>query len=205
MYAIVRTQYRVKAFIITYVLYLLAFSAIVATGLALANPELWTPILFATAMLAAAGFARSTHGSKIAETLPFALLLGIHSLRFPLELLLHDWVVQGTIPQTMTWGGFGSPGGQNFDIISGMVALAAIPFVNRHRKVAWAVNVIGFVLLLNVLRVVVMSSPLPFAWPLDNPLQLILYFPYALIGPMIVAPVLALHLITFRKLIPRLK
>lgn len=198
IYAIVKTKYRVKAFINIYVVYLLVFSAIVASGLARENPDLWTPILFATAMLAAAGFARSTHGSKIATTLPFALLLGIHSLRFPLELLLHEWAGQNTIPPTMTWTG------QNFDVISGIVAIAAIPFVNRHRNVAWAVNIIGFVLLLNVLRVVLMSSPLPFAWPLENPLQLILYFPYALIVPVIVAPVLALHLITFRKLIPRL-
>jgi hypothetical protein len=53
----------------------------------------------------------------------------------------------------------------------------------------------------NVLRVVVLSSPFPFAWPLANPLQLALYFPYVLIAPLFVGAALAGHLVAFRALV----
>ena len=113
----------------------------------------------------------------------------------PLELVLHAWSEQGTIPQTMTWTG------ANLDIVSGMISLALAPFATR-RSVAWTVNIIGFVLLMNVARVATMSSPLPFAWHDVQPkLTLIAHLPYALIGPVCVAGALAGHVILTRRLL----
>jgi hypothetical protein len=48
--------------------------------------------------------------------------------------------------------------------------------------IAWAANLIGFLLLLNVIRVAILSSPLPFAWNVQPPLLLALHLPYAYIG-----------------------
>jgi hypothetical protein len=97
----------------------------------------------------------------------------------------------------MTWTG------ANFDIISGIVAIAATPFASRSRVVAWIANVVGFILLLNVGCVVILSSPLPFAWPVSPPLQLVLHLPYALIATVCVAGALAGHIVLTRALLLR--
>ena len=61
---------------------------------------------------------------------------------------------------------------------------------------------IGFALLANVARVVVMSSPLPFAWGVEPPLQLGMHLPYALIVPICVGGALAGH-VNYRTKQPR--
>lgn len=152
------------------------------------------PLIFAMVITFALSFALSQSGKEIAVRAPMAYLIGFQGFRFFLELILHQWAKQGTIPSTMTWTG------QNWDILAGLLAIVAIPFVNKNYKAAMAVNLVGFVLLLNVMRVVVMSSPLPFGWHLENPLLLIAYFPYALIGPLLVMPAFIGHLLVFRKL-----
>jgi hypothetical protein len=59
-------------------------------------------------------------------------------------------------------------------------------------------------LLLNVMRVAMMSSPLPFAWDVRPPLQLVSHLPYAWIAPVCVAGALAGHLVLTRALLGRL-
>jgi hypothetical protein len=122
-------------------------------------------------------------------------LVGYHAFRVPLELVLHSWAEQGTIPQTMTWDG------QNWDIISGALAIMIAPFAIRSRALAWGVNVIGFVLLMNVIRVAALSSPLPIGWGQDPPLLLALHLPYALIAPVCVAAAIAGHIVLTRALL----
>ena len=99
------------------------------------------------------------------------------------------------IPETMTWSG------SNLDIISGIVAIVTAPLASRSRAIAWVANLVGLVLLINVGRVAMMSSPLPFAWPVTPALQLVLYLPYAWIGPVCVAGALAGHVVLTRALL----
>lgn len=144
--------------------------------------------------LAGVLLALSPVGEWLAR-LPLFWLVGFQGFRLPLELVLHTWANSNTIPRTMTWDG------ANFDIISGVVALVAAPLAGKHRGVAWAANIIGLVLLLNVGRVAVMSSPLPFAWKVEPPLLLGLYLPYAWIVPVCVAGALAGHIVLTRALL----
>lgn len=181
------------------------FSWAVHSGIVIHYAIPLVPLIFVALLAISAAFAFSRPALATALKLPLALLIGFQGFRLPLELLLHHWASTETIPSTMTWSG------QNWDIVSGIIALLAAPFVGHGRlgrklgtkyglKIAWFANTVGFVLLLNVLRVVVMSSPLPISWKLESPLQLIFYLPYAWIGPMFVAPALMGHLITFRVL-----
>lgn len=139
--------------------------------------------------------ALSPWGTQLARGVPISKLILFQSFRLPLELVLHAWAAQKVIPQSMTWTG------SNWDIVTGVVSLLAAPFADRSRVVAWAANVIGLGLLANVARVAVMSSPLPFAWPVDPPLTLAYHFPYVLIVPVCVAGALAGHVILTRKLL----
>lgn len=174
--------------------YLIAFSAIVVSGLPLSYILPVVPLLFASVLFGAMVIAFSSLGGRLALSLSFAQLIGFQAFRFPLELILHHWAEIGTIPPTMTWTG------QNYDVVAGVVALITIPFLNGNKATAWFSQILSFGLLLNVLRVVIMSSPLPFSWPLDRPILLFGYMPYALIGPLFVGAALTAHLITFRKL-----
>jgi hypothetical protein len=97
----------------------------------------------------------------------------------------------------MTWSG------RNWDVVSGIAALVAAPFATRHRAVAWVVNVVGMVLLLNVMRVALLSSPVPFGWGTEPPLTLALHLPYALVGPVCVGGALAGHIVLTRALLSR--
>ena len=97
---------------------------------------------------------------------------------------------------TMTWEG------SNLDVITGVLALLCAPLAGRWRGAAWLANAVGLVLLVNVIRVVVLSSPLPFAWPDVSPrLQLGMYLPYALIAPVCVGGALAGHVVLTRALL----
>jgi hypothetical protein len=81
------------------------------------------------------------------------------------------------------------------------VALAAAPFAGRSRAVAWIANVVGSLLLLNVMRVALLSSPVPFGWGVEPPLVIALHLPYAFIGPVCVGGALAGHIVLTRALL----
>lgn len=175
-------------------IWIAVLSAVVQSGVLKDHLIPAVPMFFAFIGLGAVFFGMSPWGLKLA-TLPIWTLVLFQCFRLPLELILHSWATQGTIPATMTWTG------QNFDIITGLLALVVIFKPLRNQNIYWIFNSIGFLLLLNVLRVAVMSSPLPFSWNLDNPLQLVLYMPYALIGFVFVWSALAGHIILTRALL----
>jgi hypothetical protein len=169
-------------------------SAGALTGITLKNIIPIVPILFGLNILFAILLSLSNFGKNLAASLSFTAILGLQTFRFPLELVLHHWSDLKTIPETMTWTG------SNIDIIAGVICMIAIPFYKKSLKVVWAVQLISFALLINVIRVVIMSSPFPFSWQLDTPLQLIFHFPYVLIVPCAVTIALISHLLVFRKL-----
>lgn len=173
---------------------LAGFVAVVASGLLVAYPTPGIPIVFAVIGVGAVGLVYSSTGAMLSSGLTVSGLILFQSFRLPLELVLHSWAEQGTIPWTMTWSG------QNFDIVTGILALVTFRFAKSSLRLAWIVNGVGFVLLMNVMRVAVMSSPLPFAWPVLPQLQLVQHLPYALIAPVCVGGALVGHLLLFRKL-----
>ena len=153
-------------------------------------------ILFASVNLTAFYFG-SSNFAKPFLNLPLWMLAAFQIFRLPLELILHDWAGSQTVPETMTWTG------QNFDIVTGILALGVLIPALRTKKYIWLFNIVGIVLLLNVLRVVVLSSPVPFGWNLENPLQLIMFVPYHLIATVCVWGAIAGHVILTRKLLDR--
>lgn len=168
--------------------------ALVASGRMTSLPFNGLPFFFGPILVLWTGLALSPVGKKIAATVPLAALVGFQAFRLPLELVLHSWAAQGTIPTAMTWTG------HNWDIISGLVALVGAFFANRHRTVARYANIIGFALLLNVMRVAILSAPVPFGWHVQPPLLLAFHLPYALIGPVCVGGALFGHLVLTRAL-----
>lgn len=171
-------------------------SAGVASGAIVARPMPGLPIFFGVSLGGGLVIGLSRLGGRLAAGLTLTALVAFQSFRLPLELILHAWGQSGTIPMTMTWEG------ANLDVVSGLVALLCAPLVGRWRGAAWLANVVGLALLINVGRVAMLSSALPFAWPDVSPrLQLAMYLPYAWIGPVCVGGALAGHVILMRALL----
>jgi hypothetical protein len=184
-----------RVWAVLFVVLIALFSAAALSGVVVGSFVPFGPALMATTIVFGLVFSLSRSGMQLADSLSLAVLIGFQGFRLPLELLLHSWASTGTVPDTMTWTG------QNWDVVTGVVSIAAIPFANRNRTVAMVTNTVGFVLLMNVLRVVVLSSPLPFAWQLERPLMLVAHFPYCLIVPLFVLPALVGHLLAFRRML----
>jgi hypothetical protein len=188
---------RTLAVAVALAVWLSMFSASVAAGLVAKQPMPRLPMLFMLANAAGLAFALAAPGSWLAHGLSLRSIAGFQAFRLPLELVLQAWVGQGTIPESMTWTG------QNYDIITGVAAVAVVVANPSGRAAYWAFNLIGLGLLLNVGRVALFSSPLPFAWPVVPPLQLAFHLPYALIAPVCVAGALAGHVVLARALLRR--
>jgi hypothetical protein len=153
-------------------------------------------VLGATVFTANVLLGFSPMGRWMAVACPIPWLLAFQGFRLPLELVLHSWVNQGVIPESMTWTG------SNWDILSGIAALGLAPLSRRSRIAAWTGNIIGAVLLVNVARVAVLSAPVPFGWRDVNPKLLLPYhLPYALIVPVCVGGALTGHIILTRALL----
>ena len=176
-------------------LYGLTIAGIVVSGIFETAFVPFGPLFLVVTIAIAISIGFSRPGIRIAAGIPLAWLVGFQSFRLPLEIVLHDWYLTGTIPESMTWSG------SNWDIISGIVALAVCPFVSRWRALAWIANVVGIVLLVNVVRVAILSSPVPFGWDLEPKLELIAYLPYAFIVPICVGGAALEHVLLTRRLL----
>jgi hypothetical protein len=146
----------------------------------------------------ALGLALSPVGRRL-SALPMAALIGFQGFRLPLELILHSWVVGGTLPPQMTWTG------RNWDVLSGALGLLLGLWGMRRplpRAVGWGYSALGLGLLANVAWTALRSAPTPLRTMMEGPpVQLPYYLPYAWIVPCCVGGALAGHIVLLRRLL----
>jgi hypothetical protein len=152
-------------------------------------------ILSVTAALACTGYGR-----RLALGLPLWALIGIQGFRLPLELAMHALHERGIMPEQMSYSG------RNFDIVTGITALivAWLVFsglVGRRVVLTW--NVLGLLLVLNVVTVGILSTPRFRLFGDDRVNVFITYPPFIWLPAMMVLAALAGHLIVFRALLRR--
>jgi hypothetical protein len=184
-----------RKWLVGYVFILFSYIVLTTSGLVSLYFIPIAPIMIIFTVMFCILFSFSSFAKELCSITTIKVLVGIQVFRLPLELILHKWGQSGTIPVEMTWSG------QNLDVFAGIITLLALPVLGKNLKITWCVQLISFLLLLNVIRVAMFSSPFPFSWPLDNPLQVIMHFPYALIVPVFVGIALIFHLLAFRKLL----
>lgn len=181
------------------VAWLLLTAAVAATGV-LRKADV-TPPPFAFLVLGVAcvgiGVPFSPLGTLLVRGLPLWVLVGFQVFRLPLELLLHQAYAEGVLPQQMTYSG------QNFDIVTGITAGLLGAWLLRNPAPRWVVaawNVMGFVLLVNIVTIAVVSAPL-FAWfgP-DRVNTLVTYPPFVWLPAILVVAALAGHVLVWRRL-----
>ena len=141
--------------------------------------------------------ARSAIGDRLARGASLAALVGFQSFRLPLELMLHRAYAEGLMPVQMSYSG------RNFDIVTGLTALmlaVAMTLTGVPRWVVAAWNVMGLILLLNILGVAIMSTP-AFAYFGPDRLNVwVTWMPYTLLPAVMVLAAWAGHLVVFRAL-----
>ena len=134
------------------------------------------------------------------ERIPLRLLTLLHIVRIPVELVLYWLFIGKLIPQIMTFEG------RNFDILSGFLALI-VYFVAFGAGVTkkWffvGFNIIGLILLANVVIIAIISLPSPIQQiAFEQPNRAVTFFPYVWLPTIIVPIVLFSHLAALWKLL----
>ena len=160
-----------------------------------------TPPPFAVLVLAIFGvtfsLACTGYGRRLSKGLPLWALVGVQAFRYPLELAMHAMAERGVMPDQMSYSG------RNFDIVTGVTAVVVAWLVYTRRAgrgivLAW--NIVGVVLVLNVVTVGILSTP-RFRFFGDDRLNVfITYTPFIWLPAVMVVAALAGHLIVFRAL-----
>lgn len=160
-----------------------------------------TPPPFALLILAilvlAAAIAWSPLGRRLAQFLPLWALVAVQAFRLPLELAMHELSARGIMPGQMTYTG------RNFDIVTGATAIVVSALVwsgRGGRRLVTAWNLLGLVLLINIVTIAILSTP-RFRYFGDDALNtFVLDPPYVWLPAVMVLAALAGHLVIFRAL-----
>ena len=195
-----RTRLRRTLATLAFVAAWLAFVAVLALSGALARFDVRPPPMlawFVVTLVLPLVIALSPIGRRLALGLPFGALVGFQLFRLPLEVVMHRAAVEGVMPNVMSYSGY------NFDIVSGITALAlgvafALTEVPRALVLAW--NVVGSVLLAIIVGVAVAATPLFRAFGPEQVNLWVTRFPYAWMSVM-VASALFGHVLVARKLL----
>ena len=137
--------------------------------------------------------------SSFIERLSLRKLTLLHVVRIPVELCLLWLYIGGQVPQVMTFEG------RNFDILSGILAPVVYLIAFRGGTVKrWLLivyNVLGLILLANIVSIAIMALPSPMqSIAFDQPNRGVLYFPYIWLPTILVPMVLFSHLAALWKL-----
>jgi uncharacterized membrane protein len=178
-----------RRFLIGAAIWIGLVSALSFSGLLLprGRPPLPFVLLLISVIALGVRFARSAIGSRLATGAPLASLVGFQAFRFPLEIAMHRAYTEGLMPVQMSYSGL------NFDIVTGVTAL-----VLGIVMVAW--NVMGLVLLANIVGVAMLSTPVFAVFGPDRLNVWVTWMPYTLLPAVMVLAALAGHLIVFRAL-----
>jgi hypothetical protein len=156
-------------------------------------------LLMAFLLVASVALALSPAGAHLAR-LPLFALVSAQAFRLPLELVMHQAAREGVMPTQMSFQGY------NFDIVTGaLAAVLAIVLWRWPRTPRWLVigwNVLGALLLANVMAIAIASTPVVHAFGTD-PAQLntfVAHWPFVWLPTVLVPVALIGHIVVARRL-----
>jgi hypothetical protein len=161
------------------------------------GPPLPFVLLVISIFAVGALLARSNVGGRLAAGLPLAVLVGFQGFRLPLELAMHRAYTEGLMPIQMSYSG------RNFDIVTGITAIVlaiALALTSVPRWVVQAWNLLGLLLLFNILGVAIASTPMFAYFGPDRLNVWVMWMPYTLLPAVMVLAAWAGHLIVWRAL-----
>ncbi len=146
--------------------------------------------------------ALSRSGTKLLQTVPPSWLVFIQSFRIFVELLIWFAFMSGKLPVQM------SVEGRNFDVLTGILALPVGYFLLRKKsyapKIAIAYNVLGLVLLLNIVVTAFLSMPTSLRYFMNEPSAVLVgSFPFILLPAVLVPIAYSFHIFSLRQLLTK--
>ena len=181
----------------------LAYAAALAASGLLSRSEAFPPSMLALIVplfVLPIWLARTPAGTVLIDRVPMAWLIGFNAFRVPLELVMHEAAVEGTMPPQMTYTGL------NFDIATGLTAIAVAIFAAQGYAPRWLIaawNALGSVLLLNIVVIALASMPMFRAFGSD-PQRVntwVAHFPFVWLPAGCVAAALFSHALLWRKIV----
>jgi hypothetical protein len=143
--------------------------------------------------------AFSKTGTQLLQTVPSHWLVFMQSFRIIVELLLLFAFMAGKLPVQMTFEG------RNFDVLTGILALPVSYLIARKKsyasKLGIAFNILGILLLLNILVIAVLSMPTSIRYFMNEPSNtLVGQFPFILLPGVLVPIAYTMHIFSLRQL-----
>jgi hypothetical protein len=157
------------------------------------------PILLAPTLIAMLIAFNTQKGKAFIDSLDIKLLTWLSLVRIPVEICLFWLFIEGHMPQVMTYEG------KNWDILAGATApIVAYLYFNRkalNKKLFLAWNIIGVLLLVNIIVYAILSVPGPIQqFGLEQPNMAILHFPFVWLASYVAPVVLFSHFVIIRRL-----
>jgi len=154
-------------------------------------------LLLVPALGGAIALGRSRFGERLLLGLPLWALVGFQAFRLPLELVMHQAALSGTMPVEMSFSGY------NFDIASGTSALLlgialALGWAGPRAALIW--NLGGLLLLCNIIVIAIAATPVFQAFGPEHLNLWVTHPPYVLLPTVLVMAALFGHVLVFRKL-----
>ena len=155
-------------------------------------------VVFVLLLVLSVGLGVSPVGRRLAAGLPLAVLVGVQGFRLPLELMMHRAYEDGLMPVQMSYSGL------NFDIVTGITALIVGALLATGRagiRTARAWNVMGTLLLVNIILISLLSAPTPWRVWRDGPANnWVTTEPYIWLPTVMVAFAILGHIVIYRRL-----
>ena len=144
-------------------------------------------------------FSRSQAGKQLLQQIKPQWLIYLQSFRILVEIALWLLVRNGSLPVQMSFEG------RNFDILSGLLALPVgyYCFVRKSWPPVAAViyNIVGLVLLVNIVVIANLSMPTPLRMFHNSPdSSLITTFPFIYLPGLLVPLAYTLHILSLRQI-----
>ncbi|HLL41760.1 MAG TPA: hypothetical protein VK369_01420 [Segetibacter sp.] len=144
-------------------------------------------------------FTFSKTGTELLQRVPSQWLIFMQSFRIFVEVLLWFAFLAGKLPVQMSFEG------RNFDILTGLLALPAGFLLLKKKayapRIIIAFNVVGIVLLLNILIIAILSMPTSIRYFMNEPSNtLVAQFPYILLPGVLVPIAYSFHIFSLRQL-----
>jgi D-alanyl-D-alanine-carboxypeptidase/D-alanyl-D-alanine-endopeptidase len=155
-------------------------------------------VVFVLLVVLSVGLGVSPVGRRLAAGIPLAILVGVQSFRLPLELIMHRAYEAGLMPKQMSYSGL------NFDILTGITALVVAVLYGTGRaglRTVRAWNLLGTVLLVNIITIAWLSAPTPWRVFREGPANTwVATEPYIWLPAVMVAFAILGHIVVFRRL-----
>ncbi len=206
VWGLMRNGLPLKKFILTLVAWAAISAALSLSGF-LSDFSTFPPrmmIVLLVPLLVVLFFTFSSRSDIYLKKIPAAWIVLMQSFRVVVELFLWWAFLDELLPRQMTFEG------RNFDVLAGLTApIVALLWLGYHRRkpilvIIW--NVLGLVLLFNIVIIALLSMPTPARFFMNEPANtLVATFPWVWLPALLVILALALHLLSIKQMLMELQ